>query len=166
MGRRARFSFLLCLILALVGCDRATKTAARGALVSSGPMALVPGMLELRYVENRDSAFSLTQHIGPHVKTPLLALGSVVGLTALAAFGWRIRKRALLSDRIALSLVAAGAIGNSLDRLRSGYVVDFIHLEHWPVFNVADALIVVGIFVLLVNGRARALSRAPPGSPT
>lgn len=153
VARRVAFSFILLLVLALVGCDHATKAAAREALSSSGPVALVPGVLELSYTENYDSAFSLTRHLSPRFKTPLLALGSILGLAGVGVVGWRSRRRGSATEQIALALVVAGAIGNVVDRWRSGYVVDFIHLEHWPVFNVADVLIVVGVIVLFARRR-------------
>ena len=56
----------------------------------------------------------------------------------------------------------AGAIGNTLDRIRSGYVIDFIHVHHWPIFNVADALIVAG-GLLLALGMRKGLRRGLEG---
>lgn len=52
--------------------------------------------------------------------------------------------------RLALGLQLAGALGNFIDRVRQGYVVDFLHVTHWPVFNVADSCIVVGVGLLLI----------------
>lgn len=52
--------------------------------------------------------------------------------------------------RLALGLQLAGALGNFIDRVRQGYVVDFLHVTHWPVFNVADSCIVVGVGLLLL----------------
>jgi signal peptidase II len=64
--------------------------------------------------------------------------------------------------RAALLLIAAGAAGNYFDRLLRGYVVDFIHLTHWPVFNVADIYVVAGAGLLaLMAGRSR--GTAPAG---
>ena len=61
------------------------------------------------------------------------------------------RRQANRSERAAYALLLGGALGNMLDRLARGYVVDFIHLHHWPVFNVADVLIVIGAALLLLG---------------
>jgi signal peptidase II len=87
-----------------------------------------------------------------NVREPLLL---AVGALAIVSVG-----ALLLSGRVSgwaragLLLVLAGAIGNYADRLWRGYVVDFIHVPHWPVFNVADVLIVVG-GALVLSGRIR-----------
>lgn len=61
---------------------------------------------------------------------------------------------------IALAVILAGAVGNYADRVLRGYVVDFLHVTHWPVFNVADVYITVGFALLfLLDRRARRLAR-------
>jgi signal peptidase II len=160
MARRlARWVLFVLTTATLVGCDHATKIAARSALEASGPVALVRGLLELRYVENRDTAFSLTRHIDFPGKLWVLAGVSCVAIVALAAAAWRRGARASRGEQLALVLVAAGAIGNVLDRLGRGYVIDFIHLQHWPVFNVADVLIVAGCVLLAMGTLARKAAR-------
>jgi signal peptidase II len=161
MARRIALSSLILLVLALVGCDHATKTVAQSQLSHSGPMALVPGVLDLQYVENQDTAFSLTRNVSSRIKTPLLALGSALGLLAVGAFVRKKLPGAGAGERIALAFVAAGAIANVVDRLRRGYVVDFIYVHHWPVFNVADVLIVLGVGWLAL-GVYRARASGPP----
>jgi signal peptidase II len=144
MARRLAFSSMVLLVLALIGCDHATKAVARTQLSGAAPMALVPGVLELRYVENEDTAFSLTRDLGARIKVPLLAIGSALGLLGVATVVRRRYPNAGSADRVALAFLTAGAIANVVDRLRRGYVIDFIYLHHWPVFNVADVLIVLG----------------------
>jgi signal peptidase II len=163
MARRIGLFSLLLLVLALVGCDHATKAVAEAELSRSAPMALVPGFLELRYVENDDTAFSLTRSITSRLKAPLLAVGSLLGLLGVATVVKRKLPAARSSERIALALMAAGGIANVADRLRRGYVVDFIYLHHWPVFNVADVLIVVGLgWLAAVAGRDRLRAARSP----
>jgi signal peptidase II len=76
---------------------------------------------------------------------------------------WQSRRTSGGSARLGFTLALAGALGNVLDRLARGYVIDFIHLTHWPVFNVADVLVVVGI-VVMVRGFTR-IRPAPSPSP-
>jgi signal peptidase II len=149
---------LVAAVVSLVGCDHATKYVAKSELEAQPAQVLVQPILGLRYVENTDIAFNLLSFIPEHVKLPLLlALGAVavVSLLVLLARG-RLQGWALAG----MVLVAAGAIGNYLDRVLRGYVVDFIHVPYWPVFNVADVLITVGGVLLLTFG-ARRLKEIP-----
>ncbi len=154
-GVTRRASRLLVILLALmtVGCDHVTKVAAARRLAAH-PLQLFHGMLDLRYTENHDVAFSALSRLAfPGKDAILLALSAVLTLGVGVAW-WRARS-APVARQLALALVAAGALGNVLDRAMRGYVVDFIHLAHWPVFNVADTAIVAG-------GLLWALSRHPP----
>jgi signal peptidase II len=132
------------LVAFLVGCDHATKAAAEDALVSGRVITLVRGWLELRFARNFDTAFSLTHGWGGPSKAAVLTAVMVVTSLAVALLAWTRRKRASTVERVAFALVLAGAVGNTLDRLRRGYVVDFVYLHHWPIFNVADILVVIG----------------------
>lgn len=145
---------LMAAVVSLVGCDHATKYVAKAELEAQPAQVVVEPILNLRYVENTDIAFNLLSFIPEGVRLPLLlALGAVavVSLLFLLARG-RLRGWALAG----MVLVAAGAIGNYLDRVLRGYVVDFIHVPYWPVFNVADVLITVGGVLLLLFGARRA----------
>lgn len=100
------------------------------------------GILRLTHVTNTGSAFGLfTGH------TTLLTLGSVVGIMVLILFhkSHNIRTKFVY---LCLGLQIGGAIGNLLDRLLLGYVVDFIDIGIWPVFNIADSSIVIGLLGL------------------
>jgi signal peptidase II len=130
----------------LVGCDHATKLAAKSGLEGQPPHQLIRGVLDLRYTENTDVAFNLLRAVPERVRAPILiAFG---GAAALALLGLLLLRRGLGSARVALLFVTAGAIANYLDRVIRGYVVDFVHVPHWPVFNVADAYVTVGGILL------------------
>jgi signal peptidase II len=155
MGKPVRWA-LLPLVLCLVGCDHATKTAAKTALGAGRVVPIISGWLDLRYTENFDTAFSLTRSwTGPSKEVTLLLVALATTVTLLFV-AWTRRQRASTAEQLAFAFVAAGAFGNLLDRFRRGYVVDFIHLHHWPVFNVADVLVVVGVAVLALTARTRA----------
>jgi signal peptidase II len=138
-------------LVALVGCDHVTKHVAKTQLQDQPPHDVISRVLDLRYVENTDVAFNLLRFIPLGVRRPLLMVLGAVALAALvvalaralAAPGARIASAA------GLALILSGALGNYLDRLVRGYVVDFIHVSHWPVFNVADVAVAVGIALLL-----------------
>jgi signal peptidase II len=144
---------LLAAAVFLVGCDHVTKHVARMELEHRPPHGLATGILELDYTENTDSGFGLLRWVAPAIRTPLLTAAQLVG--GLAFLLVCLRRRLSAPARFALLLLAAGAFGNGLDRLAHGHVVDFIHLTHWPVFNVADIYITVGAVLLILATRNR-----------
>jgi signal peptidase II len=154
-----RAVLLLCTTLALVGCDHATKAAAKSWLGPGRAVPLVRGLVELRYAENRDIAFSLTRPFDHAAKPWLLAGVGLVLLTGLGAYAWRRRREAGLAEQLSIVLIAAGALGNLLDRVARGYVVDFVYVHHYSVFNVADVLLVAGVAGVLWSSRASAAAR-------
>ncbi len=120
-------------------------------LPSLGSVALLP-VLNLTMVWNPGVTFGLLRQ-GSVVGTWILAAIAVAVVVALV-FWMRRAERTLIA--VALGAIAGGAIGNVIDRLRFGCVVDFIHAHafgySWYVFNVADAAIVCGVAVLLLDG--------------
>ena len=149
---------LLGAALLLVGCDHVTKHLAKTQLESGPPHTLAAGILELNYTENTDSGFNLLRWLSPAVRTPLLTAVQLVG--GLVFLGLCLKRRPGVSARFALLALAAGALGNGLDRLAHGHVVDFIHLSHWPVFNVADIYVTVGGILLLWTARQARIKQA------
>jgi len=141
--------------LVMVGCDHATKLAASSALPRRGAISILPGLLDLHYAENRDTAFSLSRFLHFPGKGAVLVAFSLLGLGAVLVAWWRHR-RAATSEQVAYALIVAGAFGNAFDRALRGYVVDFIEIHRWPIFNVADVAIVVGVGLLGLNMLRRA----------
>ena len=143
-------------VVLLVGCDHATKFAAKAQLQDQGPRRVLSSVLNLEYVENRDVAFNLLRFVPEHARHILLTAFGALAILALA--GVVARGYGTRGTRVALLLILAGAAGNYLDRVVRGYVVDFIYVRHWPVFNVADVLVVVGAALLIWERRAVARS--------
>jgi signal peptidase II len=147
-------------VLLLVGCDHATKHLAKTRLERRSAVELVPGVLDLRYAENRDTAFSLLGDVltpGPR----FLLLSSLALIATCVVFWLVLRHWQSLNHagRAGAALMLAGALGNTSDRLLRGYVVDFVHLHNWPIFNLADLAICAGTVLLL-------FSRFGPRRPT
>jgi len=141
-------------VATLVGCDHATKVAAVSALRDQVPFALLRGALDLSYRENSDVAFDALSRAS--LRLPPVALGIFAIATALVvAIAWAHRGVASWPEHAGFAMVIAGALGNGIDRFQRGHVIDFIHLHHWPVFNLADVLVLCGIG-LLVLARRRA----------
>jgi len=145
-------------LVTLVGCDHVTKHVAKADLQGHPPKPMIGSLLDLRYVENTDVAFNLMRAVPERTRAPLLVGSGLLGCaTLLTLLAWRPRRPAM---HAALLLVAAGAMGNTLDRVARGYVVDFIHVPHWPVFNFADICVSAGA-VLLVWATLRRPVPAP-----
>jgi len=139
---------VLCLSFALTFLDQASKHAVRLRLVPGEDVVVVPGFLNLRYVQNTGAAWGLLEGANHW----LVALSLAV-LIFLAAFRRLIIRDGAL-QAFALGLMVAGIAGNLQDRIRLGYVVDFLDFywrtHHFPAFNVADTAICtgVGLYVL------------------
>lgn len=146
--------------LGLFGCDHATKAVATSALAGGGQVPLVGDLVVLRYVENDDVAFSLlhTLGLGPPRSSPLLLAAAASLALVVLGFAWLRARRSTDRSRlvdIGFAAAFAGALGNVVDRVSHGYVVDFIHVKRWPVFNVADILVVVGMMLVVLAQRKR-----------
>jgi len=141
----------LWLSLACVLADQASKVIALDGLTLYQPVALAP-FFNLTLVYNQGAAFSFLSDAGGWQRwfftalAVLLSLGMTIWLARLA------RDQRWIAA--ALALVIGGAVGNLIDRLRFGYVVDFLDFHwagwHWPAFNIADSCISVGVAILLV----------------
>ncbi len=133
------------LIAVGVGADQATKVWALNRL-TRGSIDVIDGALTMQYAENRNFAFGLGESL------PVwLRLGVVVALT-LVLVGLLLHS-ADLGSQLGFGMAIAGSIGNIIDRVRLGFVVDFIYWHggfRWPNFNVADMLVVCGVGVLFV----------------
>jgi signal peptidase II len=139
--------------------DRWTKVLAEDHLRERPPIEVIPNVLQLRFVTNPGGAFGLFGG-----RTWLFAAVSVVVVAVVIAASLDLPSR--LSS-VGLGLVLGGAIGNLTDRLIrapgfSGEVVDFLDFHVWPVFNVADTVIVTGAGILLLAGSRR---RRPEPEP-
>jgi signal peptidase II len=146
-------------VLALAGCDHATKIAAKAELEDAPPKPVVGNVLRLDYTENRDTGFGLLRWIPAETRLPIiLALQSLGAIALVVALS---RRRRLDVYALAFGLVLAGALGNLADRISRGYVVDFVRVPHWPVFNLADVWITLGIGLValaMLRDRSRAAS--------
>tara|TARA_B100001245_G_C22862635_1_gene414805 strand:- start:497 stop:991 length:495 start_codon:yes stop_codon:yes gene_type:complete len=137
------------LILSIVALDQVTKLAILGRdVVDIYPEMEITSFLNLVLVQNKGISFGLFSRYEIGWLISILTIGIVVVL-----FIWmRKLERAILA--LPFSLIIGGAIGNLIDRLNYGFVVDFIDFHffgwHWPAFNVADSAITVGVIFLLI----------------
>lgn len=130
----------------LVAADQGIKAWATAQLMPVGVMAVLPGIVELRYVLNDGMAFSMLAG----------KQGILIGVTSLMLIGvlaWLLRGDMPLLERISWTLVLGGGIGNLIDRVLNGVVVDYINVlfMHFAVFNFADICVCCGVGLLILS---------------
>ena len=130
----------------LIFLDQATKLWALESLKPIHSMTLWEGFLDLTFVENRGVAFGMFSG----QRWFILLLTGVIAAGLIYFYVTLPKKREYRPVRAALVLILSGAVGNIIDRLFRGYVVDFFEFTffEWPVFNVADIYVVAGVFLL------------------
>ncbi|MBN2531134.1 MAG: signal peptidase II [Deltaproteobacteria bacterium] len=151
---------------------RDTKTETRRAhlvRVHSQKKVIIPNLFQFRYVENCGSSFNLMENVSERLRFPFFVFITLFACLVVPFLYLRTpRHQAFML--YALPLILAGAIGNLLDRIMYRYVVDFVDWfvvfrgkeYHWPTFNIADALILIGLGLMgvqLYRGDAAAASR-------
>jgi len=152
-GFPLRALIFLALAIAVVLIDQWTKRLAEDGLLYSGvrsvKLPVVGDFLRLTYVENRGAAFGLLQD-----QTVFFVLVGVI-VIGVIAISYRYLPTTGFLMHLALGLQLGGAAGNLIDRVRQGYVVDFVdfgYRSNWfPVFNVADSAIVIGVALLALS---------------
>jgi signal peptidase II len=126
----------------LVG-DQVTKALVRGGIAQGDQRRVIPGLVTLVHDQNSGVAFSLLTGSGVGVV--------VITLVVLAGLTWfhrRHRTRRLMW--VVTGMIIGGALGNLVDRVRTGSVTDFVKLPAWPAFNLADSAITLGVIALIV----------------
>ena len=148
--RTSRWTWVLLGTVAVViyVSDQLTKAAVASTLELGQRVPIVGDVVILTHAQNRGAAFSLLQG-----ETLLFVAVTVFAIGMIVFFHRSLRERGLWLHAV-LGLQLGGALGNLTDRLRQGYVVDFVSVGigelRWPTFNVADAALVVGIGTLVI----------------
>lgn len=132
---------MLIIIISVLFLDQLTKYLAIKFLQLNTPVGLIKNFLYLTLVHNRGAAFGMFKN--------QLLLFILISVFAIGLIFYYLRnKNHSLFTGLALSLILAGAIGNLIDRLRFGFVIDFLDLRVWPVFNLADSAITIAAVLL------------------
>ena len=145
---------LLLPALAVIALDQISKFVLASIIPRYGSVAVIDGFFNLVHVRNRGIAFGLMNRPGQGLQFYFL-VAATIGAIALLLFWFRKIKDEDPKITIGLGLILGGAVGNFIDRIRLGEVIDFLDFYvgsyHWPAFNAADAAITVGILWLAVN---------------
>lgn len=143
----------LWLSLIIILLDQVSKQLVENSLLVFESVSLLP-FLNLTLVYNEGAAFSFLSDQGGWQRWFFVFLAGAV--TLVLVFWLRRLRNSELWLAVALSLIIGGAVGNLLDRLLFGHVIDFIDVYyrqwHWPAFNVADSAILVGVVLILIDG--------------
>ncbi len=131
------------IIILLIIVDQMTKISIKDYLQTKGSITIIENFFNLTYVENRGAAFGIFQN-GQIFFVAIAVIVVIAGLYFLH------RAKTTILGKISVCMILAGAIGNLIDRIRLGYVIDFFDFRFiWSyVFNFADVLVVVGTFLL------------------
>jgi len=141
-------------ILTVVGLllDQATKLYIDRSMQLFDSIQVLPDFFNITYVRNRGAAFSFLSDASWRLPF-FIGISLVASIAILVAFH-KLRDNQKLAQT-SLAMIFSGAIGNLIDRVRLGEVIDFLdahwYRHHWPAFNVADSLICVGVFLLAVD---------------
>lgn len=162
----------LAVIIVLVGVDQLTKLFAAGHLKENDPIALIPNVFELRYLENQSAAFGIdpitvfqrifhisyfSDHPEAFLKCKMIffVILTLIAVAVIIWIYWKLpAERHFLAFRAALILFLAGAIGNFVDRIWHNYVIDFFYFIpiDFPIFNVADIYVTTAAFLFILLG--------------
>ena len=152
--RTRRSGFYFWIAGGIVALDQATKALVDRYMELHESHTIVEGLARLTYVQNRGAAFGILSDADLPYQSVLFSLVSIVALGAIAVYAWKLPVHDRLS-RAALALIMGGAVGNLLDRMRLGYVIDYVDVywgrHHWPAFNVADSAISIGVALLVLD---------------
>jgi len=132
-----------------ISTDQITKWWAVNALKNGSSIKLIGNFLRFTYAENKGAAFSMLQN-----QLWFFIIVTIVMLAVLAYIYFKTKNIAPLS-KLSIAMIAGGAVGNFIDRVRLGYVVDFIDVRfgnfyNFPIFNIADSFVVSGTFLMII----------------
>lgn len=132
-----------CIVLAI---DQYTKFWIRSTFVEGLSRPVLPGIFHLTFITNRGSAFGLFPGGGK-----IFIFLSIFTIIFLLILSWKKRYTLSFLARFPFGLILGGVSGNLIDRIRFGAVIDFIDFRVWPIFNIADSGITIGVILLSLH---------------
>ncbi|MBZ2173940.1 signal peptidase II [Schnuerera sp. xch1] len=138
------------IIVFIVLLDQVTKSAAIKYLKGNSPRAIIDNFFQLYYVENYGAAFGILQN-----KKLFFVIATFIVVISIILFLIKYPNNINRAMKISMVMLLGGAVGNLIDRIRVGYVVDFLSVKlpfgyNFPVFNVADIFIVTGTLLIMI----------------
>ena len=146
-----KYKTLILISLIVVILDQFTKAVITNYFILHQSIEVIRGLFNITYIRNPGAAFGILRDVSGTFRTIFL---TGISFTALIIIFFVYRNIKDTASRIAFSLIAGGAFGNLVDRIRFGEVIDFLDFYigryHWPAFNVADSAITVGVFIAVL----------------
>ena len=143
------------IIVLIVLLDQGSKLFIQSTMDLNNSIAVIDGIFSITYIHNTGAAFSVLEG-----KTFFLILVQI--LVILAIFVYMIWKGSSLhwTFKTSMALIVGGGLGNLIDRVNNGYVVDFLHFHFWPIFNIADISVCCGcglliLYVFFIEGKLK-----------
>lgn len=149
---KAKYIILLVVSTAVLVLDQATKIYIDRTMDLHSSISVVENFFNITYMRNKGAAFSFLADFS--YRLPFFILVSLIAIVVIIVVFHRLRPDQRFTA-LCLSLIFSGAMGNLIDRVRLGEVIDFLdahwYEHHWPAFNVADSAICVGVFLLAID---------------
>lgn len=150
----AKYKYFVITVAVIILLDQITKALVLQYFHLHDSLTVIPGFFNLTHIRNPGGAFGVLAGGGNHLRNWLFLGAGTIALGMILFFLQSTPDRDRLM-RFTLALIFGGAIGNIVDRLRFGEVVDFLDFYvgqlHWPAFNVADSAITIGIFLFVYH---------------
>lgn len=149
---KLKYIILISLTPLIIIVDQLTKLYIDRSMKLYQSIPVIDGMFSITYLRNRGAAFSFLSDAS--WRLPFFILATVIALVAIMIAFRKLRDDQQLAA-VSLTMILAGAVGNLIDRVRMGEVIDFLDVywksHHWPAFNVADSAICVGVALLALD---------------
>ncbi len=154
MRRGSRYLLLAAVALIVIGLDQLTKYWVMQSMRLHESIPIVPNLFSLTYIRNPGAAFGLLAGSSDAFRMVFFGITSLFALALLGTILVRLPEKDWVGQ-LSIAGILGGAMGNLIDRLRFGEVIDFldVYVEnyHWPAFNVADSAISVGVVFLIIH---------------
>jgi signal peptidase II len=149
---KPRYTLFAAIAIVGITVDQITKIVVDHSMKLFDSTPIIENFFHITYVRNKGAAFSFLSNASWRLPF-FIAVSTIAALVILVAFG-KLRDDQKLAHT-SLAMIFSGAVGNLIDRVRLGEVIDFLdahwYRHHWPAFNVADSLICVGVFLLAID---------------
>ena len=151
---KKRYAFFFIILVAVLTLDQWTKFYIDSVMSLHDSFPLIKGLFNITYVRNPGAAFGFLANASPAFRSIFFISVTVIAIVLILYFVAKNRRADLLLIS-SLSLILSGAVGNLIDRVRFGEVIDFLDVYlgsyHWPAFNVADSAISIGAVLLILE---------------
>jgi signal peptidase II len=152
--RSRRFGLMAAIVLTVISLDQLTKWQVTSAMRLHESIPIIPDLFSFTYIRNSGAAFGILAGSHAGFRLVFFGLTSVLALALLGTIYARLSPADWIGQ-VSVASIFGGAVGNLIDRIRSGEVIDFLDFSlwghHWPAFNVADAAITVGVCFLIAH---------------